>query len=94
MVESSAVGDLIITLTCTDGDSGGNGQITYSIVSGNGDGYFSVTTTGANGINGEIRLATAFDYDAPLATSSFSVSMLVKLIIVHNWYLNHADIIL
>jgi hypothetical protein len=47
-------------VTCTDDDSGVSGTVSYAIVSGNGDGYFSVTTTGGNG---EIKLANTFDYD-------------------------------
>lgn len=70
IAESASVGDIIITLTCSDLDSNANGQVTYSIASGNDDGYFSVTTVGANG---QIKLAKTFDYDNFLAKTSYQV---------------------
>lgn len=71
--DATIAGAAIITVTCTDDDSGVSGTVSYAIVSGNGDGYFSVTTTGGNG---EIKLAKTFDYDDfVLPARSFQVNV-------------------
>ncbi|CAC5419061.1 FAT4 [Mytilus coruscus] len=75
VAENASVGDKLITLTCSDLDSNANGKVTYSIVSGNDDAYFSVSTVGANGENGEIKLAKTFDYDAFLAKTSYQIKV-------------------
>ncbi|XP_052079594.1 protocadherin Fat 4-like [Mytilus californianus] len=72
IAESASIGDIMITLTCTDLDSNANGQVSYSITSGNDDGYFSVTTVGANG---QIKLAKTFDYDNFLAKTTYQIKV-------------------
>ena len=41
VLESAAVGDVIATLNCSDQDSGSDGQLSYTIFSGNSDGKIS-----------------------------------------------------
>lgn len=45
VLESAAVGDVIATLNCSDQDSGSDGQLSYTISSGNSDGKIIMTTT-------------------------------------------------
>jgi len=68
-------------VTCTDDDSGVFGTVSYAIVSGNGDGYFNITTTGGNG---EIKLANTFDYDDfALPARSYQVNVFTLLYFKH-----------
>ena len=45
VLESAAVGDVVATLNCSDQDSGRDGQLSYTISSGNSDGKISLTST-------------------------------------------------
>lgn len=64
---------VLITLTCTDADSGASGTLTYSIVSGNAAGAFDVQN---NGGNCDVRLVTGgiIDFDTS-SNSAFQVNM-------------------
>lgn len=64
---------VLITLTCTDADSGASGTLTYSIVSGNAAGAFDVQN---NGGNCDVRLVTGgiIDFDTS-SNSAFQVIM-------------------
>ena len=43
--ENTAANEEIITVQASDLDSGDNGKVTYSIVAGNNEGYFSIDPT-------------------------------------------------
>ena len=45
ILESAAVGDVVATLNCSDQDSGSDGQLSYTISSGNSDGKVVLTST-------------------------------------------------
>ena len=45
VLESAAVGDVVATLNCSDQDSGSDGQLSYTISSGNSDGKVILTST-------------------------------------------------
>ncbi|KAI8521410.1 hypothetical protein Bbelb_011640 [Branchiostoma belcheri] len=56
--ETAAVGVQVVTVTATDNDSGDNGNITYTIISGNQNMTFAIDE-----VSGEITLQTKLDYD-------------------------------
>ena len=56
--EERRVNDEITQLQCNDSDSGLNGEVTYSIVSGNQEGKFQINTA-----SGQVSLADTLDYD-------------------------------
>ena len=45
VLESAGVGDVVATLNCSDQDSGSDGQLSYTISSGNSDGETILTST-------------------------------------------------
>ena len=45
VLESAAVGDVVATLNCSDQDSGSDGQLSYTISSGNSDGEIIMIST-------------------------------------------------
>lgn len=45
VLESAAAGDVVATMNCSDQDSGSDGQLSYTISSGNSDGKATMTST-------------------------------------------------
>ncbi|XP_052781279.1 protocadherin Fat 4-like isoform X2 [Mya arenaria] len=73
------------TVTATDSDSGANGNVVYSIVSGSGRSYFTIDS-----ITGEISTAAGIDYESLISfdliveakdsgTPSLSASCIVRI---------------
>ncbi|XP_078660403.1 protocadherin Fat 4-like isoform X2 [Branchiostoma floridae x Branchiostoma belcheri] len=56
--ETAALGVQVVMVTATDNDSGDNGNITYTIISGNQNMTFAIDE-----VSGEITLQTKLDYD-------------------------------
>lgn len=56
--EDQAVGSVVVKVTASDDDSGKNGEISYSIASGNDQGYFGIGET-----NGSIYIVKHLDHE-------------------------------
>ena len=65
VVENTPVDSFLTAVSATDIDSATNGEITYHIIDGNGDGTFSIET-----VSGTITVAGYIDYEL---TASYSL---------------------
>ncbi|XP_035677124.1 protocadherin Fat 4-like [Branchiostoma floridae] len=57
LAESSAAGTVVANIACSDNDDGVNSQLTYTIMSGDDQGQFSVGTTGS------LTIGTSLNYE-------------------------------
>lgn len=87
--ENVATSSPVLTVAATDNDSGTNGVITYSIVSGTGAGVFTIDgSSGAITTNAAIDYETLISYDLVIkaedggTTTTLSSTCLVKITVV------------